>query len=186
MLEDIVKVKKQADCLWLARQLLSVYERLAAEIERDMAQSDPLVLCVMNGGLFITAEILRRLEFPLQLEYVHATRYHDELEGGHIDWIHFPANKVKGRRVLIMDDILDVGITLRAIQQECRNAGASEVRSLVLAIKQHDRRIKDVSADYVGVEVEDRYVFGCGMDYKGYHRNLDGIYALKDQGEMSQ
>ena len=183
MLEEIVQVKEHADCLWPAEQLTPVYERLAMEIEHDMALSNPLVLCVMNGGLFLTAEILQRLDFPLQLNYVHATRYQDELQGGHIDWIHFPVDKVNGRRVLIVDDILDVGITLQAIQQACHSAGAVEVRSLVLAVKQHDRRIEGVSADYIGVDVEDRYVFGCGMDYKGYHRNLKGIYAVTEQGE---
>lgn len=183
MLEQIVKVKNNANCLWSAEQLAPVYERLAREIERDMAQSNPLVLCVMNGGLFLTAEILQRLDFPLQLNYVHATRYQDELQGGHIDWVHFPVDKVNGRVVLIVDDILDVGITLQAIQQACHSAGAAQVRSLVLAVKQHNRRIEGVSADYIGVDVEDRYVFGCGMDYKGYHRNLKGIYAVNDQGE---
>jgi hypoxanthine phosphoribosyltransferase len=179
MLEEILDVKKQADCLWSAEQLEPVYARLALAIERDLAQSNPLVLCVMNGGIFLTTEILHRVDFPLQLEYVHATRYQDELEGGQIEWVHFPVDKVEGRQVLIVDDILDIGITLKAIQQACTSAGASNVKSAILALKQHDRRIDDVSADYVGVDVEDRYVFGCGMDYKGYHRNLSGIYAVQ-------
>ena len=172
MIDEIVNVKKQADCLWSAQQLEPVYEHLSARLQDDLGMSNPLVLCVMNGGLFLTAEILQRVDFPLQLDYVHATRYQDELQGGQIEWIHFPVDKVKGRQVLIVDDILDVGITLKAIQQACINAGASDVKSLILAVKQHDRRIDDVFADYTGVEVEDRYVFGCGMDYKGYHLSL--------------
>jgi hypoxanthine phosphoribosyltransferase len=181
MLDNILYVKNHSDCLWSAAQLRPVYEQLAAQVSRDLAETDPLVLCVMNGGLFLTAEILKRVNFPLQLNYVHATRYHDELQGGQIEWVHFPVDKIKGRQVLIVDDILDIGITLKAIQHACLDAGAVDVKSLILAVKQHDRRINDVAADYIGVEVEDRYVFGCGMDYKGYYRNLGGIYALKNK-----
>ena len=152
-------------------------------VSDDLAESNPLVLCVMNGGLFLTAEVLKRVDFPLQVNYVHATRYQDELQGGQMEWIHFPVDKVKGRQILIIDDILDIGITLKAIQQACVDAGASDVKSLILALKLHDRRIDGVTADYIGVEVDDRYVFGCGMDYKGYHRNLRGIYAVNEQGE---
>ena len=179
-LDDISNALSQADCLWSEQQLQWVYEEMAGQISNDLADRNPLVLCVMNGGLFLTAELLRRLSFPLLLNYVHATRYHDELQGGQIDWIHFPVDRVKGRQVLIVDDILDIGITLKAIQQACLDAGAVDVKSAVLAIKQHDRQIPDVEADYVGVSLEDRYVFGCGMDYKGYHRNLTAIYAVKD------
>ena len=181
MLEEINKVYSQADCLWSEQQLMPVYDNMASQIEKDLAAANPLVLCVMNGGLFLTASLLQRLQFPLEVDYVHATRYQDELHGGDIEWIHFPAEKLGGRSVLIIDDILDVGITLKAIQQACLDAGATVVKSAVLADKQHDRRIDDVSADYTGVSVADRYVFGCGMDYKGYHRNLTGIYALKDE-----
>ena len=180
MLEEISKVYSQAECLWSEQQLVTVYDNMSTQIDADLAIKNPLVLCVMNGGLFLTAELLRRMQFPLELNYVHATRYQDELTGGQIEWIHFPEDKIAGRQVLIIDDILDIGITLNAIQQACLDAGATGVRSAVLADKRHDRRIPGVSADYIGVTVEDRYVFGCGMDYKGYHRNLTGIYAVKD------
>jgi len=178
MLEELPKVLSQSDCLWSSEQLTSVYEELSRQISRDLSTLNPLMLCVMNGGLFLTAELLQRMNFLLELDYVHATRYHDETEGGQMEWIRFPADKIQGRHVLIIDDILDVGITLKEIQAACHDAGAVDVKSVVLTVKQHDRRIEDVSSDYIGVEVEDRYVFGCGMDYKGYYRNLNAIYAV--------
>lgn len=177
-LEDIYKVLSHADCLWSADRLQSVYDELSRQISNDLAKDNPLVLCVMNGGLFLTAELLQRMDFLLQLDYVHATRYQGEIEGGQMQWVHFPVESIKGRHVLIVDDILDIGITLKEIQAACSQAGAINVKSVVLTVKQHDRRVEGVSADYIGVEVEDRYVFGCGMDYKTYFRNLTSIYAV--------
>jgi hypoxanthine phosphoribosyltransferase len=178
MLQDISTVLPNADCLWTSDQLKSVYDELSSQISSDLSSHNPLMLCVMNGGLFLTAELLQRMEFLLELDYIHATRYQGKTEGGEMQWIRFPADKIQGRHVLIIDDILDIGITLKEIQSACHKAGAADVKSVVLTVKQHDRRIKDVASDYVGVEVEDRYVFGCGMDYKGYYRNLNAIYAV--------
>jgi len=177
-LEDISNVLSHAECLWPADKLKPVYDNLSQQISEDLAAYNPLVLCVMNGGLFLTAELLQRMNFLLELDYVHATRYQGETQGGQMQWIRFPADRIKGRHVLIVDDILDIGITLKEIQSACHDAGAADVKSVVLTVKQHDRRIKDASADYIGVEVPDRYVFGCGMDYKGYHRNQNSIYAV--------
>lgn len=181
MLHDIAKVLSRADCLFTADDLRPVYDRLCRQITNDLTERNPLVLCVMNGGLFITAELLRRMNFLLELDYVHVSRYQGELEGGELNWIRFPEDKVRGRHVLIIDDILDVGITLKEIKAACNEAGAADVKSAVLTIKQHDRRLVDSTADYVGVEVPDRYVFGCGMDYKGYYRNLTSIYAVGNE-----
>jgi len=178
MIEELSKVKAQADCLWPADQLQLVYDQLSRQISDDLATHNPLALCVMNGGLFLTAELLQRMDFLLEMDYIHATRYQGEAEGGQMNWIRFPSDKIRGRHILIIDDILDIGITLREIQAACYEAGAADVKSVVLTTKLHDRRIEGVSADYIGVEVEDRFVFGCGMDYKGYYRNLNAIYAV--------
>ena len=80
--------------------------------------------------------------------------------------------------VLIVDDILDEGLTLDAIVGYCRQQGAKEVHSAVLVEKNHARRANHISATFTGLQVDDRYVFGCGMDYKGYMRNLPEIYAI--------
>ncbi len=181
MLEELLKVKQSADCLWDARQMEQVYERLAEEIERDLGGTDPLALCIMRGGLFLTVEILKRIDHVLGLDYAHATRYRHEIRGGEMSWIYFPEQSVRGRDILLIDDILDEGVTLENIHEACIKAGANCVHSAVLAIKEHDRRVPAVSADYIGVPVEDRYVFGCGMDYKGYFRNLNAIYAVGEQ-----
>lgn len=167
-------------CLWPENRLQEVYDNLSQRISEDLADLNPLILCVMNGGLFLTAALLQRMHFLLELDYIHVTRYQGKTESGQVQWIHFPADRIKGRNILIVDDILDIGITLREIKTACDRAGASDIKSVVLALKQHDRRVQGVSADYMGVEVADHYVFGCGMDYKGYYRNLNAIYAIAD------
>ena len=185
MLNDIYKVKSHSDILYGAAQLSTVYDRLADEISADLSTSMPILLCVMNGGLVLTAELLKRLTFPLLLDYVHATRYHDSTEAGTIQWLRQPTASITGKDVLIIDDILDEGITMQQIQQACHETGARSVKSAVLAIKQHDRRVDGVCVDYSGVTVEDRYVYGCGMDYRGYFRNETSIYALREtKGEV--
>lgn len=182
-LKELSQVKEQADCLWSAEQLSEVYIRLAGNIDRELADSNLLVLCVMNGGLFLTAELLKHMNSLCELDYIHASRYQGETEGGEMNWIRFPDDKIRNRHVLLVDDILDVGITLKEIKRACAEAGAASVQSAVLTEKQHDRRIGGIEAEYIGVSVPDRYVFGCGMDYHGYLRDLDGIYAVGETSE---
>lgn len=183
MLEEYFKVKNNSECLYDHEHLSAVYGQLAQQISADYAGENPLALCVMNGGLFFTAELLKRSGMLCELDYVHASRYQGEIQGGEMNWIRFPEEKIKDRHVLLIDDILDEGITLKAIKQACTDAGAASVRAAVLCIKDHQRRIPGIEAEYVGVTVPDRYVIGCGMDYRGYLRDLDGIYAVGEGDE---
>jgi hypoxanthine phosphoribosyltransferase len=133
----------------------------------------------MNGGFVPGARLVTRLEFPLWIDYIHATRYREKTTGADLRWLKRPGLPLNGRSVLVVDDILDEGITLAEIVEFCKNEGAKEVRSAVLCRKIHDRS-NGFMADYIGLDVEDRYVFGYGMDYKGYLRNVPGIYAVND------
>jgi hypoxanthine phosphoribosyltransferase len=120
------------------------------------------------------------MQFPLEFDFIQVTRYRNTTQGGEIEWRVKPNAEMAGRHVLIIDDIFDEGITLQEIVRFCRNEKAADVKVAVLAYKKRKRRIKDVVADYIGVDVPDRYVFGCGMDYQGYFRNMNGIYALSE------
>lgn len=154
-------------------------DRMADEITASLKDSDPLVLCVMTGGIVAAGKLLTRLNFPLQLDYMHATRYRGATEGGALHWLARPATPLQGRVVLVVDDILDEGWTLAAILEECKTQGASAVYSAVLVDKMRDRK-NALQADFVGLKVADRYVFGYGMDYYTYLRNAPGIFAVKD------
>lgn len=172
------QVYREADCLYDRKQVEAAIATMAQAISSDLANSNPLVLTVMSGGLVPAGYLLSHLDFPLQIDYIHASRYRGATAGGELEWRVTPRFALEDRHVLIVDDILDEGLTLQAIIDACHNAGAASVRSAVLVRKQHERNI-GIEADYVGLEVEDRYVFGFGMDYHEYLRNAPGIYAVK-------
>ena len=178
--DELNQVMAEADCLVPEEQVYQVIDTMAGEITTALKDSNPLLFCVMNGGLILTGQLLPRLKFPVQAEYLHATRYRQETTGGILEWKLRPEADMNGRTVLIVDDILDEGTTLNAIADYCAAHGASQVLTAVLVDKQHDRKCRPgLKADYTGLDVEDRFLFGYGMDYKGYWRNAPGIYAVK-------
>lgn len=138
----------------------------------------PVILSVMGGAVYFTGQLLPQLTFALELDYVQATRYHDNTQGGQISWVVMPKENILHKNVLILDDILDEGITLKTVVDACYVRGANSVKVAVLADKVLSKA-KPLSADYVGLSVPNRYVFGCGMDIYGWWRNLPAIYALK-------
>lgn len=177
--EQVVTVLREAELLYSRAEVEAALDQMAADIRQQLAGSNPLLLCVMNGGVVITGKLLPRLDFPLQLDYLHATRYRGKTRGGELNWISKPTIPLEGRVLLLVDDILDEGVTLKGILDYCRAQGAAKVLSAVLVDKRHDRR-SDMQATFAGLVVADRYVFGYGMDYKDYLRNAAGIYAVRD------
>lgn len=178
--EQAAQVWREADCLFDQAAVEQALDRLADEITASLAERDPLILCVMNGGLVAAGHLLTRLGFPLQLDYLHATRYRGDVEGAaELHWLVRPQLSLQDRTVLVIDDILDEGRTLAGILDYCRQHDAASVYSAVLVRKRHERRDPHIRADFVGVDVDDRYVFGYGMDYREYLRNAPGIYAVK-------
>jgi hypoxanthine phosphoribosyltransferase len=178
MTESFVEVLQNADCLFNKTEVEAAASSMANAIKTDLEHKNPLVLCVMTGGLIPAGILLEYMDFMLEIDYIHATRYQEKTSGGLLDWRVEPHKALEGRHVLVIDDILDEGITLREIVKYCRDKGAASVRCAVLTIKNHGRK-HAIDADYVGIELPDRYVFGCGMDYKGYFRNLYAIYAVQ-------
>lgn len=177
-LDHIKQVRTEADCLYSKQQVEAALNDMAAAISENYAEKNPLVLCVMNGGLIVTGCLLQRFDFPLEQDYMHVTRYRGETRGGELHWITEPQQSLQGRHILVVDDILDEGFTLAAIVEYCLDAGAESVETAVLIEKQHDRK-QGIKADYIGLQVEDRYLFGYGMDYRGFLRNAPGIFAVK-------
>lgn len=171
------EVLAKADLIYSAAEVEQALDQMATDISAQLATEDPLVLCVMNGALIPAGQLLTRLDFPLRQDYIHASRYQGGTSGSELEWKGRPSISLAGETILIVDDILDHGITIAAIVKECEEAGAKRVFSAVLAEKKHHRGI-GFNADFIGLQVEDRYVFGYGMDYMGYHRNAPGIYAV--------
>jgi hypoxanthine phosphoribosyltransferase len=179
MLEEIKHVQATADLLHSEQEIETAIDKMAQQINVALADRNPLLLCVMNGGVVTFGKLLTRLSIPLTIDAINASRYQNLTSGGSIEWLVKPVTSLKGRTVLLVDDILDEGITLQAIYQYCREQGATAVYSAVLVDKILDHQ-KPITADFIGLKVENRYVFGYGMDYKGYLRNAPGIYACKE------
>jgi hypoxanthine phosphoribosyltransferase len=172
------KLLAEADLICPAEEVASAVDRLAAEIGTRLADMQPLVLTVMGGAVVFAGQLLPKLVFPLDCDYLHVTRYGDATSGGALAWVAEPRMSVKGRMVLVLDDILDEGITLAAIKSRLFDQGASECMVAVLADKDIGRE-KPIRPDFVGLRLPNRYVFGYGMDVKGAWRNLPAIYAVK-------
>lgn len=169
----------QARVVASAQEVAAAYDTLAAAITADLAQDNPLIICVMIGALHATAQITERLEFPFELDYLHASRYRGQTSGADLIWKASPGAVLTDRHVLVIDDILDEGHTLAGIQHSLRQQGPASLRTAVLVEKQHDRRDPDSRADYVGLRLPDWYLVGCGMDYRNYYRQLPYIAALE-------
>jgi hypoxanthine phosphoribosyltransferase len=178
-LAQLWEVLKRADLVCSEEQLRLAVQRVAHEVTEVLAERVPLVLTVMGGAVVFTGQLLPLLHFPLEFDYVHVTRYRGSMQGGTIQWKVEPRPLLAGRVVLVVDDILDEGHTMAAIRDRILQEGAAAFYSAVLADKDIGRE-KPVRADFVGVTVPDRYVFGFGMDVESAWRNLPAIYAVKN------
>jgi hypoxanthine phosphoribosyltransferase len=173
-------ILSQADLLYSSGQVQAALHKVAREINAKLADQHPLVLSVMGGAVVFTGQLLPLLDFPLDFDYVHVSRYGDARHGGAMHWKVEPRENVRGRVVLLLDDILDEGHTLHALHERVMKLGAARCYSAVLADKQHGRK-KPIHADFVGMELPNRFVFGYGMDVEGAWRNLPAIYAVKEK-----
>ncbi len=184
VLEQIQEVHQKATQLFSMQQIESALDKMAQDIHDDLHDKNPVVLCVMVGGLIPLGHLLVRLQFPLEVDYVHATRYQGATQGGALHWRAKPNTDLANRTVLIVDDILDGGVTLSEIISEIKAMGASEVKTAVLVDKHHEREETGLKqADYTGLEVDDHFIYGYGMDYQEYLRNVPGIYVVSPEHE---
>ena len=167
-----------AELVCPAEEIDRAIAAMGAAITADYAKRYPAILTVMNGAIIFCGKLLPLLRFPLSLDYVHASRYGEATSGGTVSWRVLPPELVRDREVIVIDDILDAGETLAAIRDKVLERGAKSCAVAVLADKQIGRE-RPVRADYVGVRIPDRFVFGCGLDIGGYWRNLPAIYAVK-------
>lgn len=178
--QDARTILREAELIRSAEEVQAAVNKVALEINALLADQHPLVLSVMGGAVVFTGQLLPMLDFPLDFDYLHVTRYGNEKQGGELHWKVAPRENVRGKVVLVVDDILDEGETLNAIRQRVMELGASKFYSAVFADKENGKE-KPIRADFVGMELPNRFVFGYGMDIHGAWRNLPAIYAVKDK-----
>ena len=169
---------EESDRVASAEEVEAALTRLATEITEQLSKIYPVILVVMGGAVVFAGQLLPRLRFPLDFDYVHITRYGTAIEGSKVEWRVAPPAAVRGRAVLVLDDILDGGQTLLAVREELMARGAAGVHCAVL-VEKDLQKPKPIRADFVGLRIPDRFVFGCGMDAKGFWRNLPEIRAMK-------
>lgn len=179
-LPSLDQAVSQADILFDDATLEAAIRRMGGDIDTALGGERAVLLTVMNGALVFAAKLAMSVRTDLEFDYVHATRYRGGTRGGELHWLRKPLSVMRGRTVILADDILDEGHTLAALRDACLAEGARRVLIAALCEKRHERRVPGLAADFVGVQVPDRYVFGYGMDYHEQGRNLPAIYALAE------
>lgn len=177
-LSDALAVMKSATEIVSSVDIDNAFDRMSAEIAAHVADSNPTILAVMQGGVFTATQLCRRFTFPCRFDFVHGSRYGDELEGSDLNWRVPPSVNLAGRTVVIVDDILDRGLTLADLQIQLAEIGVKKAYSAVLVSKRLHESIERPFVDFVGLQADDVFLFGCGMDYKGYWRGLSSLFAV--------
>jgi len=172
-------ILEEAEMIRSAEDVQAAVRRVAQAINAQLTDQHPLVLSIMGGAVVFTGQLLPMLDFPLDFDYLHVSRYGKESRGGELYWKVAPRENVRGKVVLVLDDILDEGETLNAVKQRVMQLGASRFYSAVFADKANGAD-KPIRADFIGMELPNRFVFGYGMDIQGAWRNLPAIYAVKE------
>lgn len=179
---NIQTVFEKATCLYNLQDIHQALDQMAEKIKNELADQNPLILCVMIGALIPAAHLVTRLNFPLEIDYIHATRYRGATRGGDLHWLVEPRQSLKDRTVLVVDDIMDGGLTLAAILDYCTQMGAKKVYSAVMVNKVRRREAGvNFEPDFAGLDIEDRFVFGFGLDYNEYLRNAPGIFVVAEE-----
>ncbi len=183
MSKSVSAMKALADAAIIhdAEAVTRAYDELAESISAAVAGKDPVILAVMNGGAFIATELCKRFEFAYEFDYAHATRYGNETTGGAVEWKALPSERIRNRVVVVVDDILDRGNTLSALFSAIERVGVAELYSAVLVRKLLGEHVIRPEVDFIGLETEDVFLFGCGMDLAGYWRGLPALYGVVEK-----
>lgn len=178
--EELDKIQATMTLLYDKNQIEAAINTVATKMNEHFTHEHPLLLCVMNGAVIFMGQLITKLTFPLQIDYIHATRYHGTTQGQDLRWLAKPAESLRDRVVILIEDILDSGLTLASIVDYCKKEGAKKIYIAVMVEKDCPRHPKGVQkADFTGMHVINKYVTGYGFDYGGYFRNLDGIYSIE-------
>lgn len=178
--QELEDVLQRSECLITEARIAAAYDKLAATLNIHYANLTPIIVVVLNGGLIPAGHLLTRLSFAHRMDYIHATRYQSNQGTNELVWKARNDVTLENEHVLLVDDIFDAGITLKCIAESLSEQQPASLKTCCLLDKDHDRKVSDFDVDFVGTTVEDRYIYGCGMDYHGYLRHLPGIYALKE------
>ncbi|MFK8027684.1 MAG: hypoxanthine-guanine phosphoribosyltransferase [Gammaproteobacteria bacterium] len=178
--QELQAVKENSDLIFSASQIKSAIENMGFALEEKINGKNAILVCVMNGGIITTSDLLRSMDCDVRLDYLQVARYRDKTVGGSLHWLKEPQLSLEDQTVVLVDDIYDEGYTMEELVSYCKKHGAKEVITTVLLLKKKSTPQVGRKPDIFGLEVTDRYVYGYGMDYKGYLRNVPAIYAISE------
>ena len=171
---------KNSRVLFSRDEVSAAVQKMADEINGFYGDKPLVVVSVLTGAIIPAAWLVTKLKMPIQMDFVHATRYRGGLYGAELEYRVPPRLNLENKDVLIVDDIFDEGNTLAAIKGSVESRKAHSVKMAALVRKDHDRGLPRDFIDFVGLDVPDVYVFGCGMDAYEEWRHLDEILVLGD------
>ena len=177
---DPIKILEDSVLIASRQEVKEAVDRMAVDVNAYYGNKPIILVAVMTGAIMPAAWLASKLKMPLQMDFIHATRSQGQPEGGELDFRVPPRLNLQNHDVLIVDDIYDIGLTLQLIEKYCVSRGAASVNSAVLVRKIHNRETTGKLPAFIGMEVKDKYVFGCGMDVYEYWRQLDEIRAMED------
>lgn len=175
---EVLAVQQRAHCLFDATQVEQAIDTMARAMDARLTECKPLLICVLSGAVTLTDKLHSRMTIDHDVDTLQATRYRNDTRGGELQWLQYPTQSLAGRTVVIVDDILDEGVTLAGIVEYCKAQHCQRVYTAVLVNKIHNRKQSAIKADFIGLDADDFYLFGFGMDYKGFLRDAPGIYAV--------
>lgn len=180
--EKVKQVMERATCVFTKAEVDAALDRMAKEMKQCLCDKNPVFLCVLLGGVVPLGNLLPRLDFELEINYIHMSSYAGTTQRGELFCKAKPSISLEDRTVVIVDDILDTGVTLRATTEFCLQEKAKEVLTAVLIDKRKPRKVNGLErADFTGLVMDDRFVFGYGLDYDEFLRNAPGIYVVADE-----
>ena len=171
---------KNSKVLFNRDEVMAAVQKMADEINEYYGDQPIIMVTVLTGAIIPAAWLATGLKMPIQMDFVHATRYRGGLYGAELEYRVPPRLDLEGKNVLIVDDIFDDGNTLAAIKGSVEKRKAGSVKMAALVRKVHDRGLSRDYVDFIGLDVPDVYVFGCGMDAYEEWRHLDEILVLEE------
>lgn len=153
-------------------------EAVAQQISRDYQHKNPVFICVLKGAVVFFSDLIKRLDIRMEAEFMTASSYRGTQSTGKVDITKALDCDIKGRHIVIVEDIIDSGLTVKRIMQELEDKGAASIKLCVLLDKPECRKTQ-VKADYVGFEIPNVFVIGYGLDYEQQYRNMADICVLK-------
>lgn len=165
--------------LYSEEEIQNTIAKLADQLSAEYKDKDPLILCVLTGAVLFTVDLIEKMDIMAQMDFIDVSTYFGgTATTGELKLIHDMTKDVKGRNVLITEDIVDSGRTLQYLVNLLKKRGAKSVKTVSLLNKPEGREF-DVNVEYYGFKVPNEFLVGYGLDYKGYYRNLPYVGILK-------